>query len=164
MVPVPAYPAFDPASCSVARTLDVLGDTWSVLVLRELFLGAHRFDQIQQHLGIARNVLAARLKRLVEHGIVERRQYQAHPPRFEYHLTRKGLDLQPVLIGLMQWGDRYVADAAGGPVVLEHRACGHPIRLVTLCETCGEPVGPRQTTARSRSQTDPPPARSACVN
>jgi DNA-binding HxlR family transcriptional regulator len=150
---VPAYPDFDPATCSVARTLDVLGDTWSVLVLRELFLGAHRFDQIQQHLGIARNVLAARLKRLVEHGLVEKRQYQAHPPRFEYHLTHKGLDLQPVLIGLMQWGDQYVADAAGGPVVLEHRGCGHPVRLVTLCETCGERVSPRQTTARSRSQS-----------
>jgi DNA-binding HxlR family transcriptional regulator len=151
---VPAYPDFDRAACSVARSLDVLGDTWSVLVLRELFLGAHRFDQIQQHLGIARNVLAARLKRLVEHALVEKRQYQAHPPRFEYHLTRKGLDLQPVLIGLMQWGDRYVADAAGGPVVLEHRACGHPVRVVTLCETCGEAVGPRQTTARARSRTD----------
>jgi DNA-binding HxlR family transcriptional regulator len=150
---VPAYPDFDPAACSVARSLDVLGDTWSVLVLRELFLGAHRFDQIQQHLGIARNVLAARLKRLVEHGVLEKRPYQEHPPRFEYHLTRKGQDLQPVLIGLMQWGDRYVADAAGGPVVLEHRGCGHPVRLVTVCETCGETLGPRQTTARARKQS-----------
>jgi DNA-binding HxlR family transcriptional regulator len=147
---VPVYPDFDPAACSVARTLDVLGDTWSVLVLRDVFLGAYRFDQIQQHLGIARNVLAARLKRLVERGVIEKRQYQAHPPRFEYHLTPKGLDLQPVLIGLMQWGDQHVADVAGGPIVLEHRACGHPIRLVTLCEDCGEPVGPRQTAARSR--------------
>ena len=158
-----AYPAFDSASCSVARTLDVLGDTWSVLVLRDVFLGAHRFDQIQHHLGIARNVLAARLKRLVEHGVIEKRQYQAHPPRFEYHLTRKGLDLQPVLVGLMQWGDQYVADAAGGPVVLEHRACGHPVRLVTVCEACGERVGPRQTTARSRGLTDPAPACSSRI-
>jgi DNA-binding HxlR family transcriptional regulator len=147
---VPAYPAFEPDACSVVRTLDVLGDTWGVLVLRELFLGAHRFDQIQLHLGIARNVLAARLKRLVEHGLIEKRQYQAHPPRFEYHLTRKGLDLQPVLIGLMQWGDRYLADADGGPVVLEHRACGRPVRVVAMCEACGEPVAPRQTTARPR--------------
>jgi DNA-binding HxlR family transcriptional regulator len=151
---MPAYPEFEPSACSVARTLDVLGDTWSILVLREVFLGAHRFDPIQAHLGIARNVLAARLKRLVEHGVLEKRQYQAHPPRFEYHLTRKGLDLQPVLIGLMQWGDRHVADAAGGgPVVLEHRACGHPVRAVTMCEACGEPVSPRQTTARLRAST-----------
>jgi len=153
---VPAYPAFDPAACSVARTLDVLGDTWSVLVLRELFLGAYRFDQIQQHLGIARNVLAARLKRLVEHDLVTKREYLAHPPRFEYHLTPKGLDLQPVLIGLMRWGDQYLADAAGGPVVLEHRACGHPVDLLTVCEGCGERVGPRQVRARSRAPEFPP--------
>jgi len=148
---MPAYPDFDPSACSVARTLDILGDTWSIVVLRDVFLGAHRFDQIQEHLGIARNVLAARLKRLVEHGLLERRQYEEHPPRFEYHLTRKGLDLQPVLIGLMQWGDRYAADTTGGPVVIEHRACGHPVRAVIMCEECREPVAPRQTTARSRN-------------
>jgi DNA-binding HxlR family transcriptional regulator len=145
------YPSFDPATCSVARTLDVLGDTWSLLVLRDLLLGAHRFDQIQQHLGIARNVLTARLKRLVDHGVLERRQYQEHPPRFEYHLTARGLDLQPVVVGLMQWGDRYVADPEGGPIQLAHRDCGHPIRLVTQCEGCGQQVGPRQTTARPRA-------------
>jgi DNA-binding HxlR family transcriptional regulator len=147
---MPVYPDFDLSACSVARTLDVLGDTWSILVLRDVFLGAHRFDQIQEHLGIARNVLAARLKRLVEHRLLEKRQYEEHPPRFEYHLTRKGLDLQPVLLGLMQWGDSHVADASGGPVVLEHRACGQPVRAVTMCERCGEPVSPRQITARSR--------------
>ena len=151
---VPAYPEFDPAACSVARTVDVLGDTWSLLVLRELFLGAHRFDQMQQHLGIARNVLAARLKRLVENGVLEKRLYQAHPPRFEYHLTGKGLDLQPVLVGLMQWGDRYLADPPGGPVVLEHRACGQPMHVVAVCEVCREPVTPRDTQARARGPED----------
>jgi DNA-binding HxlR family transcriptional regulator len=161
---LPAYPEFEPAACSVARTLDVLGDTWSVLVLRELFLGAHRFDQIHDHLGIARNILAARLKRLVEHGLIEKRQYQAHPPRFEYHLTRKGVDLQPVLIGLMQWGDRYVADPGGGPVVLEHRACGHPLRLVTMCAACGESVGPRQTVTRARRPFQSPVASGPSPN
>jgi DNA-binding HxlR family transcriptional regulator len=150
MTAVPVYPEFEPSTCSLARTVDVLGDTWSILVLREVFLGAHRFDQFQQHLGIARNVLAARLKRLVEHGLLEKLEYQAHPPRFEYHLSRKGVDLQPVLIALMQWGDRYVADPGGGPVVLEHRTCGHPVRLVTRCEVCDEPVPPRQVAARSR--------------
>jgi len=148
---VAAYPEFDPAACSVARTLDVLGDTWSILVLRDVSLGGHRFDQIQEHLGIARNVLAARLKRLVEHRLLEKRQYEEHPPRFEYHLTSKGFDLQPVLLGLMQWGDRYLADASGGPVVLEHRTCGHPVHAVTMCQACGTPVTPRQTTARSRT-------------
>jgi len=99
-----------------------------------------------QHLGIARNILAARLKRLVEHGLLEKRQYEMYPPRFEYHLTRKGLDLQPVLIGLMQWGDRYVADASGGPVVLEHRACGHPVRAVARC---GRSPGAKPAASRS---------------
>jgi DNA-binding HxlR family transcriptional regulator len=145
------YPVFDRTACSVARALDVLGDAWSLLVLRELFLGAHRFDQMQQHLGIARNVLAARLKRLVEHGLVEKRLYQAHPPRFEYHLTRKGLDLHPVFVGLLQWGDRYLADPQGGPVVLEHRACGHATEFVTVCAVCREPVRAGDTRARARS-------------
>ena len=153
---VPTYPVFDPAACSVARTVDVLGDTWSLLVLRELFLGAHRFDQMQQHLGIARNVLAARLKRLVEHGLLEKRLYQAHPPRFEYHLTDKGLDLQPVLVGLMQWGDRYLADPPGGPLILEHRGCGQPTRLMPVCEVCREPISPRDTRARARQPGDAP--------
>src|SRR5262245_60507215 len=88
----PGYPLASPDSCSIARTLDVLGDTWSVLVIREMFLGIHRFDQLQQNLDIARNVLAARLRRLVERGILSKRLYQEHPPRFEYHLTRKGVD------------------------------------------------------------------------
>jgi DNA-binding HxlR family transcriptional regulator len=153
---VAAYPAFDPAACSVARTLDVLGDSWSLLVLRELFLGAHRFDQMQQHLGIARNVLAARLKRLVERGVLEKRLYQQRPPRFEYHLTPKGLELQPVLLGLMQWGDRYLADPPGGPVVLEHRACGQPMHVVPVCEVCREPVTPIDTQARARDARPAP--------
>jgi DNA-binding HxlR family transcriptional regulator len=151
---VSTYPDFDRNACSVAGALAVLGDTWSLLVLRELFLGAHRFDQMQQHLGIARNVLAARLKRLVEHGLLEKRLYEAHPPRFEYHLTRQGLDLHPVIVGLMQWGDRYLADASGGPVVLEHRGCGHPTRLIPVCEVCREPITARDTRVRVRGAQD----------
>ncbi len=144
------YPVFDPAACSVARTLEVLGDTWSLLVLRELFLGARRFDQMQQHLGIARNVLAARLKRLLEHGVLERRQHQEHPPRFEYHLTRKGLDLQPVIAGLLQWGDRYLADAEGGPFVLEHASCAEPLHVELVCRTCQKHVRPSETRVQAR--------------
>jgi DNA-binding HxlR family transcriptional regulator len=144
------YPLADRRACSLARTLDVLGDSWSMLVLREMFLGAHRFDQIQHHLGVARNVLAARLRRLVDHGILEKRLYEEHPPRFEYHLTTRGIDLYPALVGLLQWGDRYLADPAGGPVVLEHKTCGHITSLVPACSVCGEHVNPRDMRARPR--------------
>jgi DNA-binding HxlR family transcriptional regulator len=145
-----SYPLASPDVCSIARTLDVLGDTWSVLVIREMFLGTHRFDQLQEHLGIARNILAARLRRLVEHGIVSKRPYQAHPPRFEYHLTRKGVDLYPVVVGLMQWGDRYLAGARGGPVVLEHTRCGQLTELVPACSACGKTIDPREMRALPR--------------
>jgi DNA-binding HxlR family transcriptional regulator len=145
-----SYPLATPDSCSIARTLDVLGDTWSVLVIREMFLGTHRFDQLLEHLGIARNILAARLRRLVEHGILTKRLYQPHPPRFEYHLTRKGVDLYPVVVGLMQWGDRYLAGPSGGPIVLEHTACGRQTELVPACSACGEPISPRDMRALPR--------------
>jgi DNA-binding HxlR family transcriptional regulator len=146
------YLLTDRHACSVARAIDALGDSWSLLVLREMFLGAHRFDQLQEHLGIARNVLAARLRHLVDGGILEKRLYEAHPPRYEYHLTAKGIDLYPVIIGLMQWGDRYVADApGGGPIVLEHKACGHITSLVPACAECGATVTAREMRARRRS-------------
>jgi DNA-binding HxlR family transcriptional regulator len=144
------YPLASPDACSIARTLDVLGDTWSVLVMREMFLGTHRFDQFQAHLGIARNILAARLRRLGDHGILAKRVYQEHPPRFEYHLTRKGVDLYPVIIGLMQWGDHYLAGADGGPVVLEHTRCGQLTELVQACRACGEAIDPREMRALPR--------------
>ena len=145
-----SYPLRTPDVCSIARTLDVFGDTWSVLVIREMFLGTHRFDQLQQHLGIARNVLAARLRRLVAHGILSKRLYQEHPPRFEYHLTRRGVDLYPVVVSLMQWGDRHLAGPGGGPVVLEHTSCGHRTELVPACRACGKPIDPREMRALPR--------------
>ena len=145
------YLLADRHACSVARTIDALGDTWSLLVLREMFLGAHRFDQLQEHLGIARNVLAARLRHLVNGGILEKRLYQEHPPRYEYHLTPKGIDLYPVIIALMQWGDRYVADRPGGPIVLEHKACGHLTSLVPVCAECGAAVTAREMRAHRRT-------------
>jgi len=145
------YLLTDRHACSVARAIAALGDTWSMLVLREMFLGAHRFDQLQEHLGIARNVLAARLRHLVDQAILEKRLYQAHPPRYEYHLTPKGIDLYPVIMSLMQWGDRYVADApGGGPIVLEHKTCGHLTSVVPACSECGAPVTARDMRARRR--------------
>jgi DNA-binding HxlR family transcriptional regulator len=148
-----SYPLADRSACSVARSLDVLGDSWSILVLREMFLRTHRFDELQAHLGIARNVLSARLRRLVAHGILSRRQYRVHPPRYEYHLTRKGVDLYPVIVALLQWGDAYLADAAGGPVVLEHATCGHVTQIVPACAACGQPVTPRDIRPRAREMS-----------
>ena len=111
-------------NCSVAGTLEIVGERWSLLILREAFLGVRRFEQMQRNLGIARNILAARLQTLVGHGILERRRYQERPDRYEYRLTQKGLDLYPALVSIMQWGDRYLNDDCA-PVTLIHKACGH---------------------------------------
>src|SRR5438093_5787947 len=112
--------------CSVARSLDVVGEWWTLLVLRDAFRGVRRFEDFQRDLGIARNVLSDRLQTLVDHGILERRRYSDRPPRDEYRLTAKGLDLYPVIVGLLQWGDKWAADD-GPPVILRHKACGHEV-------------------------------------
>jgi DNA-binding HxlR family transcriptional regulator len=132
--------SFAEMNCSVARTLEIIGEWWTLLILRDAFLGIRRFDDFQSRLGIARNVLTDRLNTLVEHGILERRQYHEHPERFEYRLTEKGLDLHPVLVSLLRWGDRWTAGEKGPPLLLEHRSCGHDIRPVMVCPYCGEEV------------------------
>src|SRR5436305_452874 len=98
-------------NCSIAKTLDVVGERWSFLILREAFLGVRRFDQMQADLGIARNILSDRLGKLVEGGILERRKYQDRPARFEYRLTEKGIDLYPIVVTIMTWGDKHLAPA-----------------------------------------------------
>src|SRR2546422_7515819 len=100
---------FEDMNCSVARTLDAVGEWWTMLIVRDAFLGIHRFEDFQRRLGIARNVLSARLQTLVEHGILERCRYQDHPPRHEYCLTEKGMELYPVVVSLMRWGDKWTA-------------------------------------------------------
>ena len=128
---------YDTQVCSVARALEVVGERWSLLVVRDAFMGVRRFDDFQRDLGISRNILSDRLATLVEHGIFERRRYQEHPERFEYRLTEKGLDLNPVLLELMRWGDRWAAPAHGPPVTVEHRDCGHETHAVQACSHCG---------------------------
>ncbi len=108
-------------TCSVARALSVVGDRWSLLVLRDAFLGIRRFDDFQRDLGTTRHRLADRLKKLVAHGILERVRYQQRPPRFEYRLTEKGRDLYPVIVSLTRWGDRWMAGKAGPPIELIHK-------------------------------------------
>jgi DNA-binding HxlR family transcriptional regulator len=131
---------YENQTCSIAGALEVVGERWSLLIVRNIFLGLRRFDEIQQNLGIARNVLQKRLTRLIDGGVVEKRLYQERPPRHEYRLTDKGVDLWPTIVALMQWGDRHAAPAAGPPVLLEHRGCGGGVDQHRVCETCGTPL------------------------
>jgi DNA-binding HxlR family transcriptional regulator len=128
--------------CSVAATLEVVGDPWTLLILRDAFAGTRRFEQWQEQLGVARNVLAARLKSLVAHGVLEKHLYSEHPPRSEYALTAKGRDLYAVLLTMVDWGDRHVYGGQGGPLTFIHRGCGQRFYPSLHCRACGEPVGP----------------------
>lgn len=143
-----AIKAFAELNCSIARPLSFLGERWALLVLRQLFFGRQRFDEIQDSLGVASNVLSQRLSTLVEEGIVERRRYSEHPERFEYRLTTKGRDLQPVLLALLRWGDRYTTGPAGAPLETVHTDCGHPFHMVPTCSECGGEVGPHNVESR----------------
>ena len=128
-----------PRPCSIARTLEVVGEKWALLAIREVFLGDRRFDEMVRRTGAPRDTLAARLRTLVAAGILERRPYSEHPARFEYHLTEAGRDLYPVIATLMRWGDTYLAGQDGPPLVLQH-ACGHRFVPQLTCQACGEPV------------------------
>lgn len=132
--------------CSIAKSLEVIGERWSLLIVRDVMNGNRRFGQIQQSLGVARNVLSARLQRLVEEGILERRAYQESPPRHEYFLTEKGLDLWPALIALLAWGDRYSAGETGPPRLIVHKECGGQVSDRGTCERCGEVLHARDAT------------------
>jgi DNA-binding HxlR family transcriptional regulator len=133
--------------CSIARALEVLGDRWTLLVLRDAFMRVRRFEDFQRNLGVARNVLTDRLNRLVEDGVLKRVPYQERPVRFEYRLTEKGIDLWPVIMTLLQWGDRYYLEDDGPPVVVRHRDCGGAITSHLTCDKCGAELGPRNVVA-----------------
>jgi DNA-binding HxlR family transcriptional regulator len=138
---------YDTQVCSIAGALEVFGERWTLLILRDVFLGVRRFDEIQRDLGIARNVLRDRLRLLVDEGIVERRRYQERPERFEYRLTDKGQDLWPVLHAVMSWGDKHVSGPGREPTLVEHRDCGGRIDERRVCERCGAIVGARDVRA-----------------
>ena len=129
--------------CSLARTLSVVGDRWALLVLRECFLGVRRFDEFEKRLGITRHVLAERLKKLVEAGVLDKVAYQQRPLREEYCLSAKGRDLYPAIMALVHWGDRHMSGAEGAPNRHIHRSCGQPMHGVLVCSDCGEPLLPR---------------------
>jgi DNA-binding HxlR family transcriptional regulator len=126
--------------CSVARALEVVGERWTLLILRDAILGMRRFDDFQANLGLARSVLTSRLNHLVEEGVLERRRYQTGPERFEYVLTAKGRALAPVLFHLMKWGDAYYVTEAGPPRLSLHRGCGGEVDAALGCARCGQQV------------------------
>jgi DNA-binding HxlR family transcriptional regulator len=126
--------------CPVASTLEVIGERWTLLVIRDVFLGIRRFEDIQRDLGVARNILQVRLERLVEEGILVKRPYQERPLRSEYRLTEKGADLWPVLVAMLQWGDQHALDGGERPMILQHRGCGGELDDRRRCLRCSADV------------------------
>jgi DNA-binding HxlR family transcriptional regulator len=147
---------FDPANCTIGATIGMIGEKWTFLVLREVFNGVRRFGDMQRRTGAPRQVLSDRLARLVGQGLLRKVPYREHGQRsrHEYRLTEKGLDLYPVLVALMEWGDRYAADPAGPPALLTHRDCGEPVRLQLTCA-----AGHTLTSARAVTPLPGPGAR-----
>ncbi|MEA1079066.1 helix-turn-helix domain-containing protein [Marinobacter qingdaonensis] len=159
----------DQEPCSVARTLSVIGDRWTLIVLRDCFLGVRRFEHFEKRLGITRHVLTDRLKKLVQNEVLVKVPYQDKPLREEYRLTEKGLALHPVIMSLVHWGNTYMADERGAPLVHIHKDCGHQMAPVTTCSHCGESVSARDVRVEvgtgwssDRDQQDPEaPTRNA---
>jgi DNA-binding HxlR family transcriptional regulator len=152
--------------CSIAKALEVIGERWSLLIVRDVMNGRRRFDELQKGLGIARNVLSTRLQRLIEEDILERRPYQKGPARYEYFLTEKGLDLWPALIALLGWGDRHSPYPDGPPMLIVHKQCGGQVGDRGICESCGKELHARDARAMpgpGMEATEPTTAAPASV-
>jgi DNA-binding HxlR family transcriptional regulator len=131
-------------ACSVARTVSVIGDRWTLLILRDCFLRVRRFEEFQARLGITRPILASRLRKLVKDFVLAKVPYQQRPLRYEYRLTQKGLDLYPIVMSIVHWGDVHMAGKKGRPLLHEHMGCGKTFDPVMVCSSCGEPLNPKQ--------------------
>lgn len=142
--------AKDPRPCSIADALALVGEKYSLLVLREVCLGNGRFDQLVRNIGAPRDILTTRLRRLVDAGILTRRVYSERPQRFEYRPTPSGLELEPVLMTLMAWGDRHLRKGDDRPMVIEH-VCGHEMAPVVTCAACGDEVRHEDLTAHPQT-------------
>jgi DNA-binding HxlR family transcriptional regulator len=152
--------SFDEMSCSIARTLEVIGEWWTPLILRDVSLGITRFDAIQRDLGVSRKVLAERLAGLVEHGVLERAPYQDSPARYDYFLTEKGADLSLVLLAMQAWGDHWVFGETGPPMLFRHERCGAVTSPVPCCSACGEQLQPADVTPLPGPSANPGPGTS----
>ena len=142
------YRPFSEQNCSIANALAILGGRWTLLVMREILLGRRRFAEIERNVGVAPNILSDRLRQLVDHGLVTRRLYSERPPAHEYLPTQRGLDVAPVLVALLQWGDAHAVPAGGPPRVVVHSGCGHDADPALHCGHCGEPIGVRDWQVR----------------
>lgn len=140
--------SFAEMNCSIAQALEVLGEWWTLLILRDCFLGVRRFDAFVERLGIARNILTNRLETLIEAGILERRPYDEARSRYDYVLTEKGRALWPVLTALRQWGDEWILGAGNEPIVIEHQLCGHDTIALMTCSVCGAHLEARSVRAK----------------
>lgn len=138
----------DKQVCSVARALSIVGERWTMLIIRDAFLGTRRFDQFQLNLGITRHRLSERLGKLVEQGVLVKVPYHDRPVRYEYRLTRKGLGLYPVLMSLARWGDEWMDKGDGAPLEYVHQKCGQQTRATLTCNECGEPLRPEEVKPR----------------
>jgi len=134
-------------TCPITRLLDIVGDRWSFLMIRDVFYGVRRFDAMQKHLGISKKVLADRLSRLQQAGIFKKVPYQQRPQRFEYRLTPKGRDLFPVLLTMMRWGNRWLVDGNSHVLRLRHHACGEIVEPELVCSHCKQPLTPAKVRA-----------------
>lgn len=138
--------------CSIARTADLVGDPWVLVIMREALLGISRFDEFERRLGIARNTLTQRLNQLVEEDLLDKIAYQEHPPRYDYRLTESGRDLFGVLAAMLAWGDRW-RSPQGPPMILHHTTCGHDAAAIVTCDHCGEPLRPDDVSLRPRQMS-----------
>jgi DNA-binding HxlR family transcriptional regulator len=142
------WDALHKETCSVARAVSVIGDRWTLLILRDCFLRVRRFEAFQVRLGITRHILADRLRKLVKAGVLERVEYQLNPRRYEYRLTQKGLDLHPLLMSLVHWGDTHMAGRKGRPILHRHTKCDHDFDPVLACSKCGDEVSAKDVRVR----------------
>ncbi|CAN5544059.1 helix-turn-helix domain-containing protein [soil metagenome] len=135
--------------CSIARSVAVIGDRWTLMILRDAFLGVRRFEAFQTRLGISRTIITERLKLLVNEGVLAKVPYQERPVRHEYRLTEKGLDLYPVVMAIVHWGDRHYAGQSGAPLLHRHKTCGCDFAPLMTCSECHAPVGAREVETRA---------------
>ncbi len=147
--------------CSVARSLAVVGDRWTLMIVRDLFLGSTQFEQLRRSLKISRTVLTDRLSLLESEGVVTKRPYQEKPTRYRYLLTPKGTDLYPIIMTLVNWGDKYYSGESGPPVLYRHRNCGHDFTPVLTCSECNEELNALDTEVHFAEHAKRPRAKSA---